>query len=173
MVYNSKDWKLRYFAPGRPQGTSNTIRLFNINNARTKHSSLYKKEELETIIDRDFDKLSIKHFSNMISPQDGWSNNCCFLPDENISDYEIILVLEEEKRYKTREDTGRWIKVALKVKTTGDYIIRSIHSRLYDNIINKKSYKKSQMDEWFIDDSTTAADYIFWKELKLKLSYYR
>jgi len=170
MVYNSNDWELRYFGENKkPEIFRNMVRFFNKNSEITKHSSLYKKEFLEKILVRDWDKIPIKHFSNMISPQDGWSNNGCFLPDENSSNYEIILVLEEEKRYKTKKDTGRWIKVALKVKTTGDYILRSIHSRHYDDYINFKSYKKSQLDGWFIDDSTTAADYTFWKELKTKL----
>ena len=170
MVYNSKDWELRYFKTPKLDNAHDTLRYFQKKppyNAR--HPSLYKKEFLEKILVRDWDTIPIKHYSNMILPQEGWSNNGCFLPNENSSNYEIILVLEEEKRYKTRDCTGRWIKVALKVKTTGDYILRSIHSRPYDDYINDKKYKKSQADGWFIDDSTTAADYTFWKELKTKL----
>lgn len=162
---NSEKWELGYFLSPTRQ---HLIRHFNKNNRRTKHNSLYEKDFLEAVLDRDFDKLPIEHYSNMISPREGWSDNACFLSNENCSNYVIILVLEEEKLYKTRIDTGRWIKVVLKVKTTGDYIIRSIHSRLYDSI-NKKSYKKSQVDGWFVDDSTTAADYTFWKELKTKI----
>jgi len=162
-------WELRYFAPGRDGGTSNTLRLFNKNNPRIRHSSSYDEEFLKTILVRDWDKLQIKHYSDMISPQEGWYDNACFIINENKADYEKILILEEEKLYKTRIKTGRWIKVALRQKYTGNYIIRSIHSRVYDDTINKKSYINSQVDGWFIDNSTTAADYTFWKELKNRL----
>ena len=169
MVYNSNDWELRYFKTQKLDNAHDTLRYFNINSAITKHPSLYKKEFLERILVRDLDKIPIKHYSKMIPPEEGWHDNSCYLPHETRDNYKIIIVREEEKRYKTKELTGRWIKVVLRENTTGDYILRSIHSRHYDDHINKKSYKKTQLDGWFIDDSTMAADYTFWKELKTKL----
>ena len=172
MIYPSQkleNWELRYFKTRRPDNCHHTLRVFNKNNARAKHSSLYEKKFLEGILVRDLDKIQIKQYSNMIPPGDGWHDNGCYEQDENRDNYKIILVLEEELRAQTQTQTGRWIKVVLRENTTGNYILRSIHSRDYDDHINQKSYKKSQADGWFIDDSTMAADYTFWKELKTNL----
>ena len=166
MVYQYTDWELRYFAPN--SRNNKMVRFFNKNQPRTPiNNSSYKKEFLERILSRDWDKLPIKHYSDMISPQEGWSNNGCFLQNEIIVNYEVILVLEEDKLYKTRNKTGRWLKIALR-RADGNIILRSSHSREYDDT-NNKSYINSQAGGWFIDNSTTSADYTFWKELKTKL----